>query len=117
MTDLARRTCTPCRDGMPALSEAEARGLLARLEGWCIAAGPRLTKSWRLADFATALAFVNRIGAIAEAEDHHPDLALAWGRVGVELWTHAAGGLTENDFIVAAKIDEAFAAPAGAAVE
>ena len=71
---------------------------------WTISAGPRLGKTWKFPDFATALAFVNRIGAIADAEDHHPDVALSWGRVAVELWSHAAGGLTENDFIVAATI-------------
>jgi 4a-hydroxytetrahydrobiopterin dehydratase len=109
MSELATRHCTPCREGMPALSGDRARALLGQLEGWAIAEGPRLTKLWKLADFATALAFVNRIGAVAEAEDHHPDIALAWGRVGVELWTHAAGGLTENDFIVAARIDAAAA--------
>jgi len=92
---------------MPSLAPERAGELLAELDGWAIQTGPRLAKAWKLADFAAALALVNRIGAIAEAEDHHPDIALAWGRVGVELWTHAAGGLTENDFIVAAKIDQA----------
>jgi 4a-hydroxytetrahydrobiopterin dehydratase len=95
---------------MPSLSDGEANALLGQLDGWTISAGPRLGKTWKFPDFATALAFVNRIGAIADAEDHHPDVALSWGRVGVELWSHAAGGLTENDFIVAAKIDEAKAA-------
>lgn len=106
-SSLAAKHCTPCRDGMPSLPEADARALLGQLDGWTIDAGPRLAKSWKLANFAEALAFVNRIGAVAEAEDHHPDIALAWGKVGVELWTHAAGGLTENDFIVAARIDAA----------
>lgn len=106
MSELARRKCTPCRDGMPSLPDDEARRLLAQLGGWTLAPGPRLTRTWKLPDFAAALAFVNRIGAVAEDADHHPDIALAWGRVGVELWTHAAGGLTENDFIVAARIDE-----------
>jgi len=106
MSELASRNCTPCREGMASLPAAEAQRLLGQLDGWTITPGPRLTKTWKLADFASALALVNRIGAIAEAEDHHPDIALAWGRVGVELWTHAAGGLTENDFIVAAHIDE-----------
>lgn len=92
---------------MAPLASAEVEALLGQLDGWTVSAGPRLSKQWKFPDFATALAFVNRIGAIADAEDHHPDVALAWGRVGLELWTHAAGGLTENDFIVAAKIDEA----------
>jgi 4a-hydroxytetrahydrobiopterin dehydratase len=109
MSALAKKHCTPCRDGMAPLAEAETKTMLAELDGWSIEPGPRLTKKWKLANFADALAFVNRIGAVAEAEDHHPDIALAWGKVGVELWTHAANGLTENDFIVAAKIDERFA--------
>jgi 4a-hydroxytetrahydrobiopterin dehydratase len=89
------------------LSGDEAARLLAELDGWTIEGGKHLVRRWKLADFKAALAFVNRIGAIAEREDHHPDIELGWGRVAVELWTHTAGGLTENDFIVAAKIDRA----------
>lgn len=107
MSDLAGKRCTPCREGMAALTAAESGGLATQLDGWTIRDGPRLYKKWTFRDFSTALGFVNRIGAIADAEDHHPDIALGWGRVEVELWTHAAGGLTENDFIVAAKIDQA----------
>lgn len=107
MSDLARKHCTPCREGTPPLGDDEAKRLVAGLDGWSIEDGPRLARRWKFPDFATALAFVNRIGAIADAEDHHPDVTLGWGRVGVELWTHAAGGLTENDFILAAKINEA----------
>ena len=92
---------------MPSVAGEEASALLAQLDGWAIEAGPRLARRWKFPDFATALAFVNRIGAIADAEDHHPDVTLGRGRAGIELWTHAAGGLTENDFIVAAKIDAA----------
>jgi len=109
MSELARKHCTPCRDGMAALTPNETVKLAAGLDGWTICDGPRLTRKWRFKDFSAALAFVNRIGAIADAEDHHPDIALGWGRVEVELWTHAANGLTENDFIIAAKIDEAHA--------
>lgn len=107
MSELSARKCTPCREGMPSLAPAVAQDLLGQLDGWAIGDGPRLRKRWSFADFASALAFVNRIGALADAEDHHPDIALGWGRVEVELWTHAAGGLTDNDFIVAAKIDDA----------
>ena len=110
MSRLSAKRCVPCREGMPSLSSEESEALARELDGWTISPGPRLGKTWKFADFATALAFVNRIGAIADAEDHHPDVTLSWGKVGVELWTHAAGGLTENDFIVAAKIDEAKAA-------
>ena len=107
MSELARKKCTPCREGTPPLAADAARALLGQLDGWQILDGPRLARTWKLRDFATALSFVNRIGEIAEAEDHHPDITLGWGRVGVELWTHATGGLTENDFILAAKIDSA----------
>lgn len=105
--ELSSKRCVPCVDGMPALAVVDAEARLGQLDGWAIAEGPRLTKRWAFPDFATALAFVNRVGAVADAENHHPDVTLAWGRVGIELWTHAAGGLTENDFIVAAKVDDA----------
>ena len=95
---------------MPPLTGEIAAKLLAQLDGWSVTDGPRLGKQWKFPDFTTALAFVNRVGALADAEDHHPDVTLGWGRVGVELWTHAAGGLTENDFIQAAKIDDAHGA-------
>ena len=107
MSGLSEKRCTPCREGTPPLSNEEAGRLLGELDGWTIEDGKRLVRSWKLADFKAALAFVNRIGEIAEGEDHHPDIELGWGRVAVELWTHTAGGLTENDFIVAAKIDRA----------
>lgn len=107
MSDLSQKHCVPCHRGVQPLSTRAASALLDQLDGWEIGDGPRLVKHWRFDDFATALSFVNRIGAIAEAEGHHPDLALGWGRVSVELWTHAAGGLTENDFVLAARIDEA----------
>lgn len=106
MSELSSRKCTPCREGMPPLAPAAAEALLRQLDGWAIGEGPRLRKRWSFPDFASALDFVNGIGSIADAEDHHPDIALGWGRVEVELWTHAAGGLTDNDFIVAARIDE-----------
>ncbi|MFN2377011.1 MAG: 4a-hydroxytetrahydrobiopterin dehydratase [Candidatus Binatia bacterium] len=107
MSELSSRKCIPCREGMASLAPAAAEDLLRQLDGWTIGEGPRLRKRWSFPDFAAALAFVNRLGALADAEDHHPDIALGWGRVEVELWTHAAGGLTDNDFIVAAKIDDA----------
>lgn len=93
---------------MPRLADDACTRLLGQLDGWSITAGPRLSGKWKFADFATALAFVNRIGALADAEDHHPDVTLGWGRVGVELWTHVVDGLTENDFILAAKMDDAY---------
>jgi 4a-hydroxytetrahydrobiopterin dehydratase len=86
----------------------QAASLLLGLEGWQIeqsAGHDQLVKAYRFPDFVQAVEFVNRITPVAEAEGHHPDLLVGWGRVRVQLWTHAAGGLTENDFILAAKID------------
>lgn len=108
VSELSGRHCVPSRKGMPRLTDADCARLLSELDDWSITAGPRLSRNWKFADFASALAFVNRIGLLADAEDHHPDVTLGWGRVGVELSTHAADGLTENDFILAAKIDDAY---------
>ena len=105
--ELARKHCVPCEGGIPALSTEEIAPLLSQLDGWNVVGGKRLAKTYRFPDFVQALAFVNRAGEVAEAEGHHPDLYLTWGKVGVELTTHAIGGLTENDFILAAKLDEA----------
>jgi 4a-hydroxytetrahydrobiopterin dehydratase len=79
--------------------------LAAALPRWQVLGGRRLRRTYRFRDFASGLALVDRVGALAEAEDHHPDLLLAWGRVEVTLWTHVIDGLTENDFIVAAKTE------------
>ena len=97
----------PCRGGVPPLGADAIAPLLAQLDGWTVAAEHHLEKTYRLPNFAAALALVNAIGAIAEAENHHPDLTLAWGRVGVAIWTHKIDGLTESDFIFAAKCDQA----------
>ncbi len=102
---LADRHCVPCREGTPPLADAEVEEFGAQLEGWEVVDGHHLAKSYRFSDFVSALAFVNRLGEVAEAEGHHPDIGLSWGRVNVEFWTHAAGGLTDNDFILAAKTD------------
>ena len=104
---LANKRCVPCEGGVPKLTADEIAPLLAQIDGWTVEGGQKLKKSFAFPDFAQALAFVNRAGAVAEEEGHHPDLFLTWGKVGVELTTHAVGGLTENDFILAAKLDEA----------
>lgn len=103
--DLAKKDCVPCRGGVPPLSGDRINELLGQLDGWKVGQDHHLTKAYTLADFAEALAFVNRVGAIAEQQGHHPDLYLAWGKVGVEIWTHKIDGLTESDFIFAAKMD------------
>jgi 4a-hydroxytetrahydrobiopterin dehydratase len=104
---LTSKHCVPCEGGIPALSTEEITPLLAQLDGWNVVGGKRLAKTYKFPDFAQALAFVNQAGAVAAAEGHHPDLYLSWGKVSVELITHAIGGLSENDFILAAKLDAA----------
>ncbi len=103
--DLAKKRCVPCEGGVPKIVGAEAQRLLGQLEGWRLHEDHHLWKVFVFPDFAKALAFVNAVGAIAEAEGHHPDVKLSWGRVELELHTHAIDGLSENDFILAAKVD------------
>ena len=107
MTDLAERRCIPCSGGAAPLTSEQIAPLLAQIDGWEVVCNHHLQKTYRLPDFAQALALVNRIGAIAEEQDHHPDLLLAWGRVEVKIWTHKIDGLTESDFVFAAKCDRA----------
>ena len=108
--ELAKEPCQACRPDSPRTSEQEARMLLAALPNWRIVAVDgidQLQAAFTFADFAAALAFVNRVGALAEAADHHPRLTLEWGRVEVAWWTHTIGGLHRNDFIMAARCEEA----------
>ena len=107
VTALASRSCRPCKEGTAPLEAPAIEPLLAQLAGWEVVEVHHLAKTYRFDDFVTALAFVNRLGEVAEAQAHHPDITLGWGRVGVTIWTHAAGGLTDNDFILAAKADAA----------
>ena len=104
-SELASRSCVPCRGGVPPLGAAEVEGYLARVPGWEHEDHRRIARTFAFPDFVAALAFANRVGEIAEAEGHHPDLLVAWGRCGVTIWTHKVDGLTESDFILAAKID------------
>jgi 4a-hydroxytetrahydrobiopterin dehydratase len=103
---LAGKHCVPCRGGVPPLQGEELEKLKAQVSGWQVVAGRHITKAYKFPDFRTALDFVNQAGAIAEAEGHHPDLFLSWGKVEVKIWTHKIDGLTESDFILAAKIDQ-----------
>jgi 4a-hydroxytetrahydrobiopterin dehydratase len=105
--ELTRKHCVPCEGGVPPLAPEQVRDDLPAVPQWRLTPdGKRLRREWRVKDFATALDFFIRIGRIAEAEDHHPDLHLTgYRQVAVEVSTHAVGGLTENDFILAAKID------------
>lgn len=107
MADLAQKSCTPCRGGVPPLEPEAARRLLADVPGWQLAEDARtIRRSYRFADFREALAFVGHVGALAEAEGHHPDVAFGWGYATVSLQTKKIKGLHENDFILAAKIDQ-----------
>jgi 4a-hydroxytetrahydrobiopterin dehydratase len=106
MTELARKTCIPCSGKVPALIGDQIQPMLAALDQWLVENNRHLTRTFRFPDFAKALAFVNRVGEIAEAQNHHPDVCLSWGQVRLEIWTHKVDGFTENDFILAAKIDE-----------
>ncbi|MDE3167578.1 MAG: 4a-hydroxytetrahydrobiopterin dehydratase [Acidobacteriota bacterium] len=101
---LAEKHCVPCRGGVPPLAAEEAGRLLAQIPGWQVAKGHHLVRNFSFPDFRTALDFVNKAGAIAEDEGHHPDMLLSWGRVEVRIFTHKIDGLTESDFILAAKI-------------
>jgi len=109
-TGAALRTkhCVPCKGGVPPLRGDDLQRLAAQLPDWKLIAEHHLTKTFIFPDFKQALAFVNRAGAVAEAEGHHPDLLLTWGRVDVKTYTHKIDGLTESDFILAARIDQEF---------
>ena len=107
MTDLNEKHCTPCEGGTPALSSEQATGLLANLdEGWSTTGeGKAIERTFKFKDFYRTVAFVNAVAWIANREDHHPDLSVHYGKCVVRYSTHAVDGLTENDFICAAKID------------
>lgn len=115
MTDLAGKSCTPCRGGIPPLTRAEAKQLHAQAPDWTLEDDARrIERSYRFRDFRDAFAFVARAAELAEAEGHHPDISFGWGYVTVSLRTKKIKGLHENDFIMAAKLDRlATAAPSG----
>ena len=107
MSDLATKECVPCKGGVPPLAGKELDDLSRQLGGdWQVVDGHHLEKEYRFPNFVDALAFVNRVGALAEEQDHHPDIYLTWGKVKLTLWTHKIDGLTESDFIFAAKVDQ-----------
>ena len=106
MTECLRdKKCVPCEGGVPKLTAEETSRYLEQVSGWT-AADDKIHKTWTLADFVEAMDFVNRMAEVAEDEGHHPDFCVHWNRVDVTIWTHAIGGLSENDFILASKIDE-----------
>jgi 4a-hydroxytetrahydrobiopterin dehydratase len=107
MIELAQKKCKPCEAGQQPFKGADLSKLFSQLKGWELIEERQLRKTYRFPNFVEALEFVNRIGELAEEEGHHPDIFLTWGKVRVELWTHKINGLSENDFIMAAKFDEA----------
>lgn len=103
---LSTMSCVPCRGGVPPLKGEELAALHEELGGgWRVVEEHHLEKEYTFPDFVSALAFVNRVGALAEEQDHHPDLELGWGRAKVRIWTHKIDGLTESDFVFAAHCD------------
>jgi len=102
---LATRRCEPCRGGVPSLTKEQYTPLLAQLKAWVVLDACRLEKTFQFGNFSEALAFVNRVGAEAEENGHHPDVYLSWGLVRLVFYTHATKGLTESDFVMAAKCD------------
>lgn len=106
MSDLANKKCIPCSKGTPPLKGKELMALIQALGGsWRLIGDKQIEKDFIFKDFALALSFTNKVGAIAEKEGHHPDIYLSYGKVKITLWTHKIGGLSESDFILAAKID------------
>jgi 4a-hydroxytetrahydrobiopterin dehydratase len=105
MNNLASRDCVPCHGGVPPLGKREIKNLIKELNGWEVVEGHHLRKSFEFKNFSESLSFVNRIGRLAEEQGHHPDIFFGWGHAEVSIWTHKIDGLTESDFILAAKID------------
>lgn len=106
---LADQACIPCRGGVPPLGRERVEALLRELDAaWRLNGKGHLERTYEFGNFKEALAFANAIGEIAEAERHHPDLLVSWGKCGVEIWTHKIDGLTESDFYFAAKADRVF---------
>ncbi len=106
MTDLTQKKCQVCEGGIPALEPAQVQEMLAQIPGWTVdAAGSGISRAWKFRNFHETMAFVNALAWVAHREDHHPDLEVGYSRCLVRYTTHTIGGLTENDFICAAKIN------------
>ena len=106
MTDLAARQCVPCRGGVPPMKGAEIRIMLDQLTGWEVVGEHHLRKAYKFENFRQTLEFVKSVGELAEGQGHHPDICFGWGNAEITIWTHKIDGLTESDFILAAKIDK-----------
>lgn len=107
MSKLARKKCVPCEEDFPALTIEQARDFMPHVPGWeLVEDGKSIARPYAFKDFKSALNFTNQVGELAEEEGHHPDIELSWGKVRLLLSTHSVGGLSENDFVLAAKINE-----------
>jgi 4a-hydroxytetrahydrobiopterin dehydratase len=107
MSGLAQQECVPCKGGIPPLKAGELERLSGQLAaGWRVVNEHHLEREFKFPDFRQALAFTNQVGQLAESQNHHPDIYLAWGKVKLTLWTHKIDGLTESDFVFAAKVDQ-----------
>lgn len=105
MSGLAERECVPCRGGVPPLKGEEIKEFSTQLKDWRVVNEHHLQKTYDFRNFREALDFVNRVGELAEAQGHHPDICFGWGKADITIWTHKIDGLTESDFVLAAKID------------
>ncbi len=104
--DLTKKKCVPCEGGVPPFSPDEITTHLAYVKNWVVEENKKIRKDFKFADFKEAMKFVNKVADIAESDGHHPDIMIHYSRVTLELWTHAIMGLSENDFIIAAKVDK-----------
>jgi 4a-hydroxytetrahydrobiopterin dehydratase len=107
--DLTKKKCIPCEGGIPPLEKNESDGYLKHIQsGWSVSPANILTREFHFADFSHVMDFVNQVAALAEEEGHHPVIHVSYSKVVIDLWTHAIGGLSENDFILAAKIEKLY---------
>jgi 4a-hydroxytetrahydrobiopterin dehydratase len=106
MSTLASKNCVPCRGEVPALHGRELHDLSHQLPNWQVVDEHHITRTFQFPNFQGALDFANRVGAIAEEQGHHPDILVSWGKAQITIWTHKVNGLTESDFILAAKVDQ-----------
>ena len=109
MPNLADKQCVPCKGGVPPLNSEQIAKIAPAVPHWTVTNDHHIHRAFKFPNFVEALAFVNKVGALAEEQGHHPDILLAWGKAEITLWTHKVNGLTESDFIMAAKIDRLFA--------
>ena len=106
MSELAERQCVPCRGGVPPMKGEQINEMSSQLPDWQVVNEHHLQRSYRFQDFRETLDFVNRVGELAEEQGHHPDICFGWGKADITIWTHKIDGLTESDFVLAAKIDK-----------